>query len=91
MSVDDHGIETLKKAAEQVTPGDKSNYYLKTVSLSAFQIPKDADAFTVELGGGGLNVIYKFRGGGVAGAVLATITLTYSSVQTLDLTQGVFS
>lgn len=32
MAVDDHGLETLKKSAEQVTAGDKSNYYHK-VSL----------------------------------------------------------
>ena len=29
MSVRDHGLETLKKAAEEITPGDKSNYYYK--------------------------------------------------------------
>jgi len=29
MAVDDHGLEALKKAAEQVTPGDKSNYLFK--------------------------------------------------------------
>lgn len=38
MAVDDHGLEALKKSAEQVTPGDKSNYYLKvkdTLALAA--------------------------------------------------------
>lgn len=30
MAVDDHGLEALKKSAEQVTPGNKSDYYLKT-------------------------------------------------------------
>lgn len=30
MAVDDHGIEVLKKSGEQVIPGDKSDYYIKT-------------------------------------------------------------
>lgn len=30
MAVDDHGLEVLKKAGEEVTPGDKSDYYIKT-------------------------------------------------------------
>lgn len=29
MAVDDHGIETIRKAGEEVTPGDKSDYYIK--------------------------------------------------------------
>lgn len=29
MAVDDHGLEVLKKSAEEVSPGDKSDYYLK--------------------------------------------------------------
>jgi len=29
VAVDDHGLEALKKAAEEVTPGNKSNYYIK--------------------------------------------------------------
>lgn len=30
MAVDDHGLEALKKSANQITPGDKSDYYLAT-------------------------------------------------------------
>ena len=29
MAVDDHGLEVLKKSGEEVTPGDKSDYYVK--------------------------------------------------------------
>lgn len=29
MAVDDHGLEVLKKSGEEVTPGDKSDYYIK--------------------------------------------------------------
>lgn len=35
MSVDDYGIEVLKKAAEQVTPGSSADYYLKTRNTTA--------------------------------------------------------
>ncbi len=28
--VDDHGIEAIRKSAEELVPGDKSNYYIKT-------------------------------------------------------------
>jgi len=30
MSVDDHGLETIRKSGEEVTTGDKSDYYIKT-------------------------------------------------------------
>ena len=33
MAVDDHGLEVLKKAGEQVTPGDKSDYYIKVKDI----------------------------------------------------------
>lgn len=29
MSVDDHGLEALRKSANEVTPGNKSDYYIK--------------------------------------------------------------
>lgn len=32
MSVQDHGIEAIRKSAEEVTPGDKSTYYLKVAN-----------------------------------------------------------
>jgi len=32
--VDDFGTEVLKKSAEEVTPGDKSNYYIKFKSTT---------------------------------------------------------
>ena len=30
MSVDDHGLEALRKSAEEVVTGNKSDYFLKT-------------------------------------------------------------
>ncbi len=35
MAVDDHGLEALKKAAEEVTPGDKSDYYFKVADITS--------------------------------------------------------
>lgn len=34
MSVDDHGLEALRKSAVEITPGDKSNYQLQAKVLS---------------------------------------------------------
>jgi hypothetical protein len=31
--VDDHGLEAIRKSAEEVTSGDKSNYYIKTSAI----------------------------------------------------------
>lgn len=30
MAVDDHGLEVIKKSGEQVVPGSKADYYIKT-------------------------------------------------------------
>ena len=34
MAVDDHGLEVLKKSGEEVTPGDKSDYYIKVSEIN---------------------------------------------------------
>jgi hypothetical protein len=34
VAVDDHGLEVLKKSGEEVTPGDKSDYYIKVGIVS---------------------------------------------------------
>ena len=41
MAVDDHGIEVLKKSGEEVTPGNKSDMYIKT-SVIASALPTGA-------------------------------------------------
>lgn len=45
MAVDDHGIEALKKAAEEVTPGNQSDYFLK-VGGTVPQIASTASSIT---------------------------------------------
>ena len=94
MSVDDHGLEVLKKAGEEVTPGDKSDYYIKVGLVSGGSI-------TVNVGGSPLADInwdaldaqqtsatvetYLFYSGGLAGTLVATCTVTYTSSTKADL------
>lgn len=33
MAVNDHGLEAIRKSAEQVTPGNASDYYIKTKEI----------------------------------------------------------
>jgi len=35
MSVDDHGLEAIRKSAEEITAGNKAEYRLKTISTTA--------------------------------------------------------
>lgn len=43
MSVCDHGQEALRKSAEEVTPGDNTEYYLKVSNIPGEKIDVDAD------------------------------------------------
>ena len=78
MSVDDHGLEVLKKSGEEVTPGSKANYYIKTLNIAPFVAPYASDAGTVEYPSS-TQEVYKFRSGGISGTVLKTITINYTS------------
>ncbi len=68
--------------------GNTGNLPVPVVTTGGFSLPYAYDAYTVELANGGLDVVYKFRDGGIAGTVLATVTLTYNTVQTLTNTSG---
>jgi hypothetical protein len=37
VAVDDHGLEVIRKSGEEVTPGDKSDYYIKVAVVSSRQ------------------------------------------------------
>lgn len=56
MSVDDHGIEGIRKSAHQVIPGDKSEYYLlvdllnKVISTQPSGLSKDWRISTMSVG-----------------------------------------
>lgn len=91
MAVDDHGLEVLKKSGEEVTPGDNSDYYLKTSVITGLA-PAGYDhiALTYVASGDGAGeietVIYK--SGGSGGATLRTITLGYNTddeIATVDI------
>ena len=48
MAVDDFGIEVLKKAADEITPGDKSEYILKVKGVAGQDaIPVSFDSLPV--------------------------------------------
>ena len=36
MAVDDHGLEAIRKSAEELTPGDKSEYRIRTTATGTF-------------------------------------------------------
>ncbi len=78
MAVNDHGLEVIRKSAEQVVSGSAADYYLKTSPFGSFQAPSQADAITVEYPNS-TTEIYKYRLGGVSGTILMTLTLTYTS------------
>ena len=60
MAVDDHGIETIRKAGEEVTPGDKSDYYIKVNDSINKAV---LDAILAALGGtSGVDVFDEFDG-----------------------------
>lgn len=38
MSVDDHGLEAIRKSTEEITPGDKSEYRIRTTATGTFTL-----------------------------------------------------
>lgn len=38
MAVNDHGLEAIRKSAEEITPGDKSEYRIRTTASGEFRI-----------------------------------------------------
>jgi len=82
VAVEDHGLEVLKKSGEEVTAGDKSDYYIKTSILSGL-VPKIYDyiALTYVAAGNGAGEIETaiYKKGGSGGTSVATLTLTYNS------------
>jgi len=39
LATDDHGIETIRKAGEEITPADKSDYYIKVGGHPSTSLP----------------------------------------------------
>ena len=47
MAVDDQGMQAIAKAAEEVTPGDKSDYYLKVCAINTPETPVPVEIVNV--------------------------------------------
>ncbi|MBL0320678.1 MAG: hypothetical protein IPP74_15495 [Alphaproteobacteria bacterium] len=71
MAVDDHGIEALKKSAEEVVPGSKADYYLKTGVLLNGEPISDTNPLPVS--------------GGASKTDTATITQQAASISSVTL------
>jgi len=68
MAVDDYGIEVLKKAGEEVTPGDKSDYYIKTGAASGTSTPLfESRIVTGDIASGSDTVEIDCKGGATLG------------------------
>jgi len=78
MAVDDHGLETIKKAGRERTPGDKSDYILQVNELGGKLVPEEFDeiSLTYVAAGNGTGeiqtVIYELNS-----VTVATLTLGY--------------
>jgi len=85
MAVDDHGLETLKKAAEQVTPGDKSDLYHKVGIVfddSGTITPVSSDnplPVTGTTGGGGSGAASSFSTGAQSSITTSAVQMVASS------------
>jgi uncharacterized protein YoxC len=51
MSVDDHGLEVLKKSAKEITPGDKSEYSVRVAVLEMPAVSVDIPPVTIDTTG----------------------------------------
>lgn len=85
------GREHSKFVESPTRPGQAATEVVATVSNdpNPFSVPAEADAFTREVSGN--SVIYKFRQGGLSGAVLKTVTMNYTNPPDPDLTGGIIA
>lgn len=88
-NVDDHGLEVLKKAAQNLDPVKKRDYALQVVSKLPFAPPWNTDYIRSTLDGLVQTIVYKT--GGADGTVLKTITITYDDCDFLNYTVEVSS
>ena len=87
MAVDDHGIEVLKKAGEEVTAGDKSDYYIKTKGVGALVDGVDYDTVTATYPTTSSEV-YTYT---LSAATIRVVTVTYTDTTKEVLTSVVYS
>lgn len=76
MSVEDHGLEAIRKSAHEVTVGNKSEYKLKTFNATGM-ISETYDYVSVNYASA-TQEIYTFKTGGSGGTTVATVTINYT-------------
>lgn len=87
MSVKDHGLEAIRKSAEEIIP--LAEYRLRVREVSSL-ITQSYDAFTV-LYPDAVTEVYEFRVGGIAGTISQTVTLVYTDSTKENLLNGEIS
>lgn len=76
MSVQDHGIEALRKAASLVTAGNTTETKLRTFNVSGM-LSETYDYLSVNYATA-TQEIYTFKTGGSGGTTVATLTINYT-------------
>lgn len=76
MSVNDHGLEAIRKSASEVTSGDKSEYKLRTYNVAGL-LSETYDYVSASYPSA-TQEIYTFKIGGSGGTTVATITINYT-------------
>jgi len=79
MAVDDHGLEAIRKSAEEVTSGSKADYYLKVSSIFSGSILEGVIWDYTAQTQAATTDTWVFRTGGAGGTITATIVITYTS------------
>jgi len=82
MSVDDHGLEVLKKSGAQVS-GSASNYALQTYSLNQL-ITASFDYIAVTYPDD-YTETYTYKSGGSTGTTVGAITVVYDDIEKTTL------
>lgn len=76
MSVEDHGLEAIRKATVEVTSGSKAEYKLRTFGVSGL-LSETYDYVSVNYASA-TQEIYTFKTGGSGGTTVATVTINYT-------------
>lgn len=86
MSVNDHGLEAIRKSASEVTSGNKSEYKLRTYNVAGL-LSETYDYFSVAYPSA-TQEVYTFKTGGSGGTLVATLTLNYTDSTKNFLSNG---
>lgn len=76
MAVHDHGLEAIRKASLLVTPGDTTEYKIRTSSVNGM-LTESYDYLSINYSTS-TQEIYTFKSGGSGGTTVATLTINYT-------------